>query len=68
MFIGALKQVYGMVKSIFYRGYSDAMKKLRINLETTAVIRYRPWKLKKGNDRIEKKFSLNWDTNIIQSS
>lgn len=24
---GALKQVYGIVKSIFYRAYSDAMKK-----------------------------------------
>lgn len=66
MFIGALKQVYGIVKSIFYRGYSDAMKKQ--DKFGNYCSYHWPWKLKKGNDRNEKKFFLNWATNIIQSS
>lgn len=57
--IGELKQVHGMIKSVFYKDYSDSMKKLKINLETIVIIRHWPWKLKKkGNDRNKTKVFL----------
>ena len=66
--IGALKQVYGMIKSVFYKDYSDSMKKLKINLETIVIIRHWPWKFKKkAMIGIKQKFFLNWAINTIQS-